>query len=238
MTRPFLFALALITLVPSLAGAQDDPRHVVPIRYADRPLTLAEGAFRLDQSGVLRIGSGFGVSGPNMLSVGLTDWLELGFAWPYVRDPTFFGTVRLAHSSAVDLGVRLAVTTPAITTGDTDIAVSMPVVFRIAHIARIATGVTGDFLLRQTMEPTIRVPLSIVFSASARHALGVEGSVSLVDRHFWHGDLGIFYVHTMTATPVRPLVEVRVGASWAFVTNAFLLTLGFSFWATTQPTAT
>jgi hypothetical protein len=254
-------ALLLVMLVPTLAHAQrrrqapaepepdrwgpeqppppppnSEAIHAVPIRYADRPLTLPEGSLRLDQSGVLRIGSGLGLSGPNTLSAGLTDWLEIGVAWPWARDPTFLATARLAHSEVVDFAFRVAVTAPALTTGNTDLVVSIPIVFRLAHIARIATGVSGDFLLTQTMQPIVRVPLSVAFSLSPRHALGIEGSLSLVDRHFWHGDIGVFYVHTVTATAVRPLLEVRAGASWEFATRAFILSIGFSFWGTARPT--
>lgn len=239
MIRAALIAFALASFAPAIARAQsDEARHVLPIRYADRPMTLPEGTFRLDQSVLLRAGGsngfGMGISGPNALLAGLTDWLEVGVSWPWTRDPTFLGTARLAHGQAVDLGLRVAVTTPLITTGDTDLIVSMPMVFRIAHIARIETAVTGDFLLTQTMHPIIRVPMTVVFSPNARNFLGLEGSVSLADRQWWHGEIGIFYGHT-AATPLRPFGEMRIGASWNFGSNTFVTTLSFSFWTSVNP---
>lgn len=239
MKRLGLALLAFATLAPSAAYAQSraETLHAVPIRYADRPLTLPEGSIRLDQSISLRAGSLFGVSAPNQLSAGLTDWLEIGVAWPWTRDPTFLATARIAHTDAVDFGVRVAVTVPALTTGDTDLIVSMPIVFRIAHVARIATGVSGDFLLTQTMHPIVRVPLSIAFSMGERRAIGLEGSISLVDRHFWHGDIGLFFAHTPSATAIRPIGEVRLGASWEFASSTFVTTVGFSFWGTVLPTS-
>ncbi len=240
MTRALALALTLLALAPATLRAQSaEALHAVPVRYADRPLTLPEGSLRLDQSAVFRLGfggGGFGLSGPNMLSAGLTDWLEIAVAWPYTRDPTFLATARIAHTAAADIGLRVAVTTPTLTTGDTDLIVSMPIVFRIEHIARIATGVTGDFLLTQTMQPIVRVPMSVAFNLGPRHVIGIEGSVSLADRRFWHGDIGMFFVHTVTATPMRPLVEVRFGASWEFASRAFILSWAISFWATANPT--
>ncbi len=244
--RALLLALACASIVPSAAAAQasrsDEARHVLPIRYADRPLTLPEGTFRLDQSLVLRVGSGLGVSGPNALYVGLTDWLELGVSWPWTRDPTFLATARVAHGGAADLGFRVNVTVPAITTGNTVLVVSMPIVFRIAHIARIATSVTGDFLLTPTaMQPIVRVPLSIVFSTTARSFLGLEGSIELVDRRLWQGSVGIFYGHT-SATPLRPFGEPRIGMAFDLAPTSnggpnltFSTYVAFSFWTTVNP---
>lgn len=240
-----LLALALSMLLAHTAQAQqsasDEARHILPIRQADRPMTLPEGTFRLDQSVVLRAGSGFGLSGPNALSVGLTDWLEAGVSWPWTRDPTPFATARFGHTSVADIGVRVQATLPAVTTGDTDLVVSMPMVFRLAHIARIATAITGDFLLTQRVQPILRVPLSIVFNPSARHFLGIDASVSLVDYRFWHGGAGIYYGHT-AATPLRPFGEIRFGANLEAAPGlasgtsiTFSTYVAFSFWTTVNP---
>lgn len=247
--RLALLVLGLLVLAsPARAqeSASDEARHILPIRYADRPLTLPEGTFRLDQSIVLRVGSGgFGLSGPNALFVGLTDWLEVGVAWPWTRDPSLVATARVGHSPVADLGFRVQATVPAVTTGDTDLVVSMPIVFRLGHIARIATGVTGDFLLTQTVRPILRIPLSIVFSGSERNLVGIDASLSLADYRFWHGGVGLFYAHT-AATPLRPFGELRVGAAFDFASAAgpstsssvtFSTYVAFSFWTTVNPIA-
>lgn len=236
MRRALVAILLLVLGLASSAHAQDlraESLHAVPIRAADRPLTLPEGSFRLDQSLSWRPLSG--LSAPNQLSVGLTDWLEVGLFWPYTRDPTFLATARIAHSPNVDFALRVAVTAPAITTGDTDLVVSFPVVFRVDHVLRIQTGVSGDFLLTQPMSPTMRFPLSILISPSPRHFLSLDGAVSLVDRRFWHGEIGLTYGHTAAATALRPLGEMRLGSTFTLEHFGFIVTVGFSFWATVNP---
>jgi len=228
---------AALLLLPCVAHAQDhEALHAVPIRYADRPLTLPEGSLRLDQSIVFRTTFGtLGISGPNALYAGLTDWLEIGVSWPWTRDPTFVATARIAHSSAVDLGLRAAVTTPAITTGDTDLVVSMPVVFRIAHVARISTGVSADLLLTQRVQPILRVPWAIAFSPSPRRWIALQGSVSIDDYRYVHADVGIVYGHTAAATALRPIGEIQLGTTFEIARFAFVATVGFSFWGTVNP---
>lgn len=248
--------LALVVALSALAStaraqqpASDEARHVLSIRYADRPLTLPEGTFRLDQSVVLRLGSGgFGISGPNALFVGVTDWLEVGVTWPWTRDPGLLATARIAHSGVVDLGLRVQATLPAVTTGDTNLVVSMPIVFRLAHVARIATGVTGDFVLAQALDPVFRIPLSIVFSPSDRHFVGLDGSFGISRYRFAHGGVAVFYGHT-AATPLRPFGELRIGFGVDFSNGGtspsgdrvqqitFSTYVAFSFWTTVNPIA-
>jgi hypothetical protein len=231
-----LVLFAVLAALPSSVHAQSrssESIHAVPVRAADRPLTLPEGSFRLDQALVFRAPAS--LSAPQLLSAGLTDWLEIGLAWPITRDPTFLGTLRIAHSDVVDFAVRVAVTVPAITPGDTDLVVSLPVVFRIDHAVRIATGVSGDFLLTQRMQPLLRFPLSIVISPSDRHFVSIDGAISLVDRRFWHGEVGITYGHTAAATALRPIGEMRLGSTFDITHFGFAVTIGFSFWATVNP---
>lgn len=213
-------------------------RHILPIRNADRPLTLPQGTLRLDQGLALRLSSGLILSAPNQLTAGLTDWLEIGLAWPITRDPSFLATARIAHGHVVDLGLRVAVMVPAITTGDTDLAVSMPLVFRVpGHVVRIEAAFVADFLLTQTVHHLLRVPLALVFSPSDRHMVGLVGAIALSDSRFWHGEAGIFYGHTFAATPLRPIGEGRIGFTYLRgpTDNGFVFSVSLTFFATVLP---
>lgn len=242
------FAIALASILASAASAHAQatvhppmPDHVLPIRYVERPLTLPEGAFRLDQSVVFDAERSQDVlNAPNALLVGLTDWLEIGVTYTFLRDPGALATLRIAHSSVIDAGIRVQTTVPALTHGDTDLTISFPIVLRLAHWFRIQTAAIGEFLLAQRMEPILRFPLQLAVQMNRRMFFGIQGSVSLVDRRFWHGDLGFVFGHTVAATPIRPIGEVRVGGNFLLGGGGgfagFEATVSFSFFATALPT--
>ncbi len=242
------FAIVVASILASAASAHAQstvhppmPDHVLPIRYVERPLTLPQGAFRLDQSLVFDVESTqFVLNAPNALAVGLTDWLEIGVTYTLLRDPGALATLRIAHSDVIDAGIRVQTTVPALTHGDTDLTVSFPIVLRLAHWFRIQTAAIGEFLLGQRMEPTLRFPLQLAVQANRRMFFALQGSASLVDRRFWHGDIGFVFGHTVAATPIRPIGEVRVGADFLLGGSSglagFEATVSFSFFATALPT--
>jgi hypothetical protein len=218
----------------SIASAQVE--HALPVRFSRRPLTLTQGTFRIDNALVFDVRRGMELNAPNQLSIGLTDDVEIGVLWPYFRDPTFAATARFGHSDVIDAGFSVAVTTPLITNGVTNLALSLPLVFRLGDRVRILTGFTAEFLLAQTMQPLLRFPLQFVVNATERHYFGLQGYASLVDRRYWHGEIGFIFGHTAAATPIRPIGEIRVGATYLFE-GGFQATLAFSFFPTVLPTS-
>lgn len=211
------------------ASVEPESVHALPIRSSERPLTLTEGTWRIDQAGVLRTFSGLVLSGPNQLTMGLTDWLEAGVAWPWMRDPTLLVTTRLFGSEAFDLGLRATVTMPLVRNGDTDLHVVVPLVFRGWGFLRVQTGVDFDFLFLSNVSTYVSVPLTLLLSASDRWFFGLNGAAGLLDGRFWTGQVGTFFGHTFANTPVRPIAEVRLSAAYVIDQSDAIVSVAFSF---------
>lgn len=232
--------LALVIAFLSVAArlhaqAPDAAAHALPIRFVDRPLTVPQGTLRIDQALVFDVERASLLNAPNAIVAGITDWLEVGVTWPYLRDPGVVLTARVAHSDVIDAGWRVQATFPAVTPGNTDLAISYQMVLRLAQRVRIATAVVADFLFTQRVQPIFRVPLQLVVNATDRYFFGLQGSLSVVDYHWTHGDVGFVFGHTPAATSLRPIGEVRLGATW-LINTGFEATLAFSFFPTFMPT--
>jgi hypothetical protein len=201
-----------------------------PVRAVSRPLTVAEGTARLDQALVGR-GSdrGFHLAAPNRLAVGVTNDVEIALQWPITRDPTLVGTVRAFGSELIDVGVRVAVTAPVITTGDTVVRASVPIVIRGWDWLRIQTGIDVDLLLTAQVSPLVEIPLQAMAQVSRRIFLGVQGTVGLLDGTFWTGQVGAFIGHTLAATRLHPIVETRASFTYLIDEEDIMFSVGFSF---------
>ncbi len=200
-----------------------------PESASRRPLTLAEGVWRLDHVIDWNV-MAFAVEAPNTLSAGVTNDVELGVAWPWTRDPTLFGTVRFFTSDVVDLGVRAAVRVPAVTTGDTVVRASIPVVLRPTRHVRIHTGLDVELLLTPQISPWTWIPLQIMGNPVPSMFLGVQGSLGLLEGERWTGQIGLFVGHTVSATPTgHPIFEIRWTTSYMFELNDVHITCAASF---------
>jgi hypothetical protein len=200
-----------------------------PERTSARPLTLAEGVWRLDHAVDWNIGH-FTFDGPNQLTAGLTNDLEVGVAWPWMRDPTLLATWRFLGSDVLDVGLRAAVRIPAVTTGDTVLRASIPVVIRPTRDVRIQTGLEVDLLLTPQISPYAWIPLQILGNPSRRFFLGAQGTVGWLDGTTWTGQVGVFAGHTVSATTTgHPIFEVRWSTSYMFAINDIHITVAFSF---------
>ncbi|MBN8609250.1 MAG: hypothetical protein J0L92_01605 [Deltaproteobacteria bacterium] len=200
-----------------------------PESASRRPLTLAEGVWRLDHVIDWNV-MAFAVEAPNTLSAGVTNDVELGVAWPWTRDPTLFGTVRFFTSDVVDLGVRAAVRVPAVTTGDTVVRASIPVVLRPTRHVRIQTGVDVELLLTPQISPWAWIPLQIMGNPVPSMFLGAQGSLGLLEGERWTGQIGLFVGHTVSATPTgHPIFEIRWTTSYMFELNDVHITCAASF---------
>lgn len=217
-------------LVSALALASVSvARADYPQRASARPLTLSEGVWRLDQAVDWNI-SQFSFEGPNQLSAGLTNDVEVGVAWPYTRDPSVFATWRFLGTDVLDLGVRAWVRLPAITTGDTVLRVGIPVVIRPIEALRIQTGLEVELLLTPQVSPYAWIPIQILGTPTRRFFLGAQGALGWLDGAVWTGQVGVFVGHTVSATPTgHPIFEVRWTTSWMFEINDLHVTVAFSF---------
>jgi hypothetical protein len=200
-----------------------------PESASRRPLTLAEGVWRLDHALDWNV-MHFAVEAPNTLTAGLTNDVELGVAWPWTRDPTLFGTVRFFASDLLDLGVRAAVRVPAVTTGDTVVRAGIPVVIRPTRHVRIQTGLDVELLLTPQVSPWAWIPLQIMGNPVPSMFLGVQGSLGLLEGERWTGQVGLFVGHTVSATPTgHPIFEIRWTTSYMFELNDVHITCAVSF---------
>jgi hypothetical protein len=201
-----------------------------PVRAASRPLTLAEGTARLDHALLLR-GSddGLHLIGANQLAVGLTNDVEIGLSWPITRDPTLIGTFRVFGSDVVDVGARVAVMIPVITTGDTVLRMSIPIVLRGWDWLRVQTGVDVDLLLTAQVSPLVEIPLQVMAQVSPRFFLGVQGAAGWLDGTFWTGQVGAFVGHTLAATDGHPIFETRASGTYLIDEQDFVVSVGVSF---------
>jgi hypothetical protein len=200
-----------------------------PETAAHRPLTLAEGVWRLDHVVDWNV-MHFAFEAPNTLTAGITNEVELGVGWPWTRDPTFFGAVRFLATDVIDLGVRAAVRVPAVTTGDTVVRAGIPVVLRPTRHVRIQTGVDVELLLTPQVSPWAWIPLQILGNPVPSMFLGAQGSLGLIDGQRWTGQAGLFVGHTVSATPTgHPIFEIRWTTSYMFELNDLHITVAASF---------
>jgi hypothetical protein len=226
VSRPVIAAVSPPVIVPL---GDPDP-HALPIPMTQRPLTLTEGTWRLDHAGVFRIGDGgFVVTAPNQLGAGLTDWWELGIAWPWGFDPSFYTMVRVIGIEHFDLGVRVSIAPPAVRVGDTVLHIALPVVFRIDRIVRIQTGIDIDLLLSANVSSWVIAPIQISVNLGPRVFLGAQGSIGVLDGRFATGQFLAFIGHTFAATPQRPIAEARIGGGYLISEDAALFTASLSF---------
>lgn len=195
-----------------------------------RPLTLAEGTARLDHAILVR-GSDAGLHfiGANRLAVGLTNDLEVGLSWPITRDPTLIGTFRVFGSDVIDVGTRLAVMVPMITTGDTVLRMSIPLVLRGWDWLRVQTGIEVDLLLTAQVSPLVEIPLQVMAQVARRFYLGLQGAVGWLDGTFWTGQAGAFVGHTLAATDGHPIFETRASGTYLIDERDFMFSVGVSF---------
>ncbi len=218
--------------IDGLASPHADPLagRRYPIRAASRPLTLPEGTARLDHAIVARGSArGFLLAAPNRLALGVTNDVEIGLAWPITRDPTLIGTVRAFGSDVLDVGARVAVTVPVITTGDTVLRMSIPIVLRGWGWLRVQTGVDVDLLFTAQVSPLVEIPLQVMAQVSRRFYLGVEGTAGLLDGVFWTGQVGAFVGQTLAATSTHPILDARASFAYLIDERDIMFTLGFSF---------
>lgn len=200
------------------------------MRAARRPLTLTEGTARLDHALLLRgSGGGLHLVVANRLAVGLTNDLEIGISWPITRDPTLLGTLRVFGSDVIDVGTRVAVMVPVITTGDTVLRMSIPIVVRAGGWLRVQTGVDVDLLLTAQVSPLVEFPLQVMAQVSPRFFLGAQGAAGLLDGRFWTGQVGAFVGHTLAATCGHPIVETRASGTYLRDEQDFMVSVGVSF---------
>lgn len=218
-------AQTLASPVPPPPDPYEGRRY--PVAAAARPLTLAGGVWRIDH--VLDWNIPFALEAPNALTAGVTNDVELGVSWPWTRDPTVFGTVRVFGSDVIDVGVRVSARLPAITTGDTVVRAGVPIVIRPLPFLRIATALEIDLLLTSQISPWAIVPLQITASITPRFFLGAQGSAGWLDGERWTGQVGFFLGHTVSATGRHPIFEVRWTTSYMIELNDFHITAALTF---------
>ena len=224
---PVTPAEALASPVPPPPDPYEGRRY--PVEVARRPLTLTEGVWRLDHVVDWNV-LAFAAEAPNTLTAGLTNDVEIGVAWPWTRDPTVFGTVRVFGSEVIDVGVRASARIPAITTGDTVVRAGVPIVIRPTSFLRIATALEIDLLLTSQISPWAIVPLQLTANVTPRFFLGAQGSAGWLDGERWTGQVGVFIGHTVSATRTgHPIFEIRWTTSYMIELNDLHITAALSF---------
>lgn len=200
-----------------------------PESASRRPLTLAEGVWRIDHALDWNV-MHFAVEAPNTLTAGVLNDLEIGVAWPWTRDPTLFATARFFSSDVIDLGVRASARLPAVTTGDTVVRAGIPVVIRPTRHVRIQTGLDVELLLTPQISPWAWIPLQIMGNPVPSMFLGAQGSIGWLDGARVTGQAGLFVGHTVSATPTgHPIFEIRWTTSYMFELNDLHITCAVSF---------
>jgi hypothetical protein len=200
-----------------------------PARYARRPLTLGEGVLRIDSGSSAHFQREITPTLAFGLHVGVTPNLEVGVSWAAIRDPIFRATYRFDVDPNVDLGVRVSVRMPIVTTGNTVLRVGVPLVVRGGDWFRLQTGVDLDLLFTANVSPLVEIPLQIAFSPVDALAFGVEGWLGVIDGHELHGRVGTF-VNAVGRTPLRALWDVRLAAAYLVGENAFEVSTAVSFY--------
>lgn len=222
---------ARVVVAPPTEPAEPAPfeGRAYPVRYARRPLTVGEGALRIDTGSSGRFSSGITATLAFGMHLGITANLEAGFSWALYRDPSLHATYRFDVDENVDLGVRVSVRMPIVTTGNTVLRVGVPLVVRGGDWFRLQTGVDLDLLFESNVSPLFEVPLQIAFSPMDRGTFGFEGWLGVLNGSELHGRVGTFVAAT-GHTPLRALFDIRFGAAYLIGERAFEISSGVSFY--------
>lgn len=203
--------------------------HTLPIRLADRPLTLTEGTGRIDHGIMLQTAAGGILARMNVgASLGVTEDLEIGVSWPIEGDPTIQATGRLFHEGPFELGVRGAVMIPAITTGNTNARVGMPLVLRGGPVRFLAVP-TLDLLFTANVSVLLALPAQLAITAGRVFSFGAQGWIGLVDGRVAQGDL-FGFVNFTAHNGRRALMDARIAMGYAPAEGHLIFTTSLSFY--------
>lgn len=193
-------------------------RRGLPIRVAERPLTLTAGTMRFDHAVLIRGGgSAFGGGLVAMmafqLGLGITDDVEVSLLWPIQRDPTLTGTWRVFTDGTLDVGLRAAVQAPIVTEGNTDARIGVPIVLRGGPV-RFYAAAELDLLFTSNVSTLLAVPAQLAVSAGRAFTFGAQGWIGVLDGRHPVGDVQGFLTFTAWAG-LRPVLDVRFAAGYA-----------------------
>lgn len=170
------------------AMSEEDARRVLPMRFAQRPLTLPNGVVRIDAT--------FGIVSRDVESVeretlvtllgvaafGITDDIELGVSAlplqlaPRGRygDPGVYGLLRLYASERLDVGLQLDATVPVRDESAFGNALSTWLLWRALAAFRLDVGVALVAAYHDPIRTHLRVPVVGTFQLSDGLFAGVR----------------------------------------------------------------
>jgi hypothetical protein len=147
-----------------------DPREEMPGDVVARPLTLPRGTFAF----AFGLGSVFSESqsktanSPNF-GLGITDALELGLRAPLRYDqgteswsplePTPYLAVTWDQREAFEYGTEVSVVIPTLGGSDTQLNITVPVLFRLHPQWRLDAAIEGQIGFEEETQVSIRVPV-------------------------------------------------------------------------------
>lgn len=203
--------------------------HLMPIRLSERPLTLTEGTMRIDHGILLRTG-GFGlIARMNVgLTVGFTEDVEVGLSWPIQGDPTLHAAGRLYRDDVLEIGVRGALMVPAITTGDTNARIGVPVLLHGGPV-RFVVAAELDLLFTANVSVLLAFPAQLTVTAGRVFSFGAQGWFGLVDGVVPQGDL-LGFMNFTAHNGNRALMDARISMGWAPAESDMIFTTSLSFY--------
>jgi hypothetical protein len=205
-----------------------DP-HRMPIRLADRPLTLTEGTMRIDHGILFRTGGFSLIARMNVgLTVGVTEDVEVGLSWPIEGDPTLHAAGRLYHDDVFEIGVRGALMVPAITTGNTNARVGVPLLLRGGAV-RFLVAAELDLLFTANVSVLLAFPAQLTITAGRVFSFGAQGWFGLVDGAVPQGDI-LGFMNFTAHNGNRALMDARISMGWAPAESDMIFTTSLSFY--------
>ena len=234
----FVAAIAAMMLIPLSASAQDvDPQldmelsGQLPLRQADRPITLTEGTLRADADllfidGVgdlnvnLNVGAGFGISddlevGATVLPLAISPDFDYG-------NPSLYARFRFLPGD-LEVGAEARVVLPVQEGSDFAVGVGLPVRFH-ADAIRIDTGAFVNLTFASDVVVGLGVPLELRFSLDENLYFGGRTGFNIATFDA-AGDsifvpLGALAGYTV-AQGSHPLVDIEAGFTFPLFVNSF-----------------
>lgn len=231
--------------------AASPPPQVLPMRYAERPLTLPRGTVRIDATFAITsqereaLDRQTYVSFLGVAGFGVTDDIELGvIALPLqispegrFNDPGLYGLLRILSTDSLDLGLQLEATVPVRDSSAFSNALSGRVLWRASEIFRLDFAASLVAFYQDPIETSLRFPIVGTFQLTESFFLGVQTGldvdyVSGADERAGRKQNAFIPAGVFVGGSLRgeegPTGDLRLGVFLASVTDGFdLWQLGF-----------
>ncbi len=196
----------------------------VPVRQADRPLTLKKGVVAVDLGADQTMTDPTDSTDASLgVAYAVLDDLQLGLALPMgvdpkfeVNDPSVSTVFRMHKTSDLEAGLRIVMSIPVKEGSVVDLNVGVPVRWHSGPL-RIDTGVALDYALSDPAQKSLLIPIEVSYNLNDDLAFQLDTGVRVPEFEFdkYIMPLAAGLVYTVTSQG-KTRGDVGVSVSFPF----------------------